>query len=919
MSITFNTTKQALVDSNYKTIDWLFEITTAANVKYLWSTKADSDLTTLNASLSGVWASGISWAAGIDFWANTDVYAFKIVPETFSGVTLNRSRSEYGIIAPSEMSFSVGNASASLTAADFIDATLLIRLIVGNGTDDAIIRFFKFNIRRSEEVYNQIKFTCEDWLQKYLRGDYPNTKLVKELSISSDVNDDNICVPVPIGKAYIPLRSIYITNQRYYLLGEAGYDYNIHKVRSPRAWGNAKSEWDASSYTFGKTSKPLNSTNYFVFKAIIADSNGDGDADANGLWMQGDTFLDIPCQFDKSNTTNIHNPADAIKFVLLDMGVPSIDIGDSFITSKATYDSQGILFNYAYYYKRPKAEVLGELLNCCHSTLIVNDKIELQPLIKASQKTIDEAIVINPNTVGMGSFNYNLVTQTQSDSGYISFQQTNEAQDKFIKVLVPAKTSTDDISTSNLNIPFIQNSDVAQKIGILYYQRRLLQKANISFSGKYKLLGLNPDDAITISSAKYGGTYTALIDSISFTRASGISINCIQFKEALDDFADLSVTTLTVLDDTSSAQVYSPMISGPDSTTSTGNTQNTVKGVFRIGAGVNYIYFDPNEPIQKFVENGTTRLKIGDLGTNDYGLEILDSNAVSILRLDGSGVNKLCGFTANQYSLTASNGLVGLNSEVTGATDWRIWAGGATPSTAPFRIDESGNNYCESIYASGGTIGGFTLTSTMLSVDGVEIDSANQRIKSYTGSNYVQISPSGLIGYDSVLGVVFQIYTDGTAPYFEGSITVPTGEVLTIEDTATFLASIDLEIGVDIQAYDVFLTSIAGLGTAADKMVYTTAANTAAETDITPFARTLLDDANNIAARSTLGIGSISTQASDNVSITGGSISGLTTLQVLTQDVMHSAGTTGSNTTPVGTVEVDFGGSTIYVLVAATA
>jgi hypothetical protein len=50
------------------------------------------------------------------------------------------------------------------------------------------------------------------------------------------------------------------------------------------------------------------------------------------------------------------------------------------------------------------------------------------------------------------------------------------------------------------------------------------------------------------------------------------------------------------------------------------------------------------------------------------------------------------------------------------------------------------------------------------------------------------------------------------------------------------------------------LSSISGLVTAADKMIYTTASNTYAVTDLTSFARTLLDDANNTAARSTLGL-----------------------------------------------------------------
>jgi hypothetical protein len=56
------------------------------------------------------------------------------------------------------------------------------------------------------------------------------------------------------------------------------------------------------------------------------------------------------------------------------------------------------------------------------------------------------------------------------------------------------------------------------------------------------------------------------------------------------------------------------------------------------------------------------------------------------------------------------------------------------------------------------------------------------------------------------------------------------------------------------QAKDAGLTSISGLTTAADKMIYTTALDTYAVADLSAFARTLLDDADASTARGTLGL-----------------------------------------------------------------
>jgi hypothetical protein len=136
-------------------------------------------------------------------------------------------------------------------------------------------------------------------------------------------------------------------------------------------------------------------------------------------------------------------------------------------------------------------------------------------------------------------------------------------------------------------------------------------------------------------------------------------------------------------------------------------------------------------------------------------------------------------------------------------------------------------------------------------------DTANNILKYYvTGTGFEPVTTSLATVSNNYLSISNQVITAGTVPISLGG----TGGT-SASEARTLLG---VSVGSDVQAYDVGLQSISGLSTSANKMIYTTGSDTYAVTDLTAFARTILDDSDAATVRTTLGLDSAATTPSSD-------------------------------------------------------
>ena len=268
--------------------------------------------------------------------------------------------------------------------------------------------------------------------------------------------------------------------------------------------------------------------------------------------------------------------------------------------------------------------------------------------------------------------------------------------------------------------------------------------------------------------------------------------------------------------------------------------------------------------------------------------------------VNNEGVLSVTG-TANQVQVSAANGNVTFslandvtipnNLTVTG--DLLVQGNTTTLNTATLAVEDKNILLANTSSPTDGSADGAGITvkgstdKTFNWIDGTDSWTSSENMDLASGKTYNISGVTVLSNTTLGSGVINSSLTS------VGTITVGTwnGSTISIShggtgatDAANARINLGLQIGTNVQAYDAELTALAGLTSAADKLPYFTGSGTASLADFTTYGRSLVASVDASNTRVTLGLGTIAVQNSNNVSITGGSITNLTTFDGVTID-----------------------------------
>ena len=211
---------------------------------------------------------------------------------------------------------------------------------------------------------------------------------------------------------------------------------------------------------------------------------------------------------------------------------------------------------------------------------------------------------------------------------------------------------------------------------------------------------------------------------------------------------------------------------------------------------------------------------------------------------------------------------------------------------------ESGNTARTSLGLGTGdtpTFNGLNAGSAKITALGTPTADTDAATKAYVDTQVAsanQLSELTDVNITSAGDGAMLLYDTGNSEWIDnvmsGDATMTDGGVITLTDGNSTRTNLGLAIGSDVQAYDAGLADIAGLTPTDGHIIVGNGSNWVQE--------------NGATARTSLGLGSISIQNTNNISITGGSMTGITTF---TTGTLGSTAVLDGDTNITGNLVVD--------------
>jgi len=384
--------------------------------------------------------------------------------------------------------------------------------------------------------------------------------------------------------------------------------------------------------------------------------------------------------------------------------------------------------------------------------------------------------------------------------------------------------------------------------------------------------------------------------------------------------ADLTATARTLLDDATVGDMRTTL--GVYASTTTLNNITTPDGDLSLNSNKITNLTDPTGDQDAATKSYVDAIK--------SGLDVKDSCRVATTTAGTLSTSFANGQTVDGVTLVTGDRIL-IKDQATGSENgiYTVNSSGAPTRATDFdsnaEVTSGAFTFVEEGTVNGD--GGFVLTTN----DPITVGTTSLTFVQFSGAGQITagtgLSKSGntlnvnigsdVQAYDAGLTSIAglstaankMIYTTASDTYAVADLTAAARTVLDDSTVSDMRTTLGVAIGSDVQAHNDILDDLAGLTQAANKLPYFDAATTAATTDLTAFGRSLIDDADATAARGTLGLGSIATLSS--IDISANTNLGVTAPIVLTDDTL-SLSASLNDLSNVSTDELDAGNLLAY-------